>query len=572
MSQQVYLSSTLADLASYRDAALKALVKLGYRVKDSYRASAEPPVDQCLADVRGADIYLGLFAGRYGACPDGYGGKSITELEYRQALTTGKPCYIFIRPLEEITGKDLDSVQGKLESHQKLLALRDELTTGHAAATCAFFSDPTDLALKITQALPRVEDDPLSPRRGGIFNETAPHPGQLSSGLLIVGIRGCADQTVETLRQALPPDWQATTALVSPESFSDGQERLALDRSLSRARCVALHLTPAGLARLTENPGSGAGLSRMLAARLGSYSVLLEALPAAGIPQDWPAPAATFPVGGWLAGGSGAIGGELARLVQAFPLATPGHRDVTNPRLVGLAYSVLAMTRAEAEQIAANPELIRDELGRKPFEFFQSVVGSLSRWVDRYGPCRHDWQPFGNGSVRQLLDDVVRTINEQRVVAKRDQSALLGNHIRLRYYPFEPEAFATDTPDWPLLEAMRGRGCLVLVDELSTLHPTLAGKGNLFLSDPAVTVATLSGVDPAVFSLDALIDSPQKIDVLVDRFANKLDPRCELAINNRARVRRWLRLSLPETLAGAEAQGADPNRREEFRRTLAGGI
>mgnify|MGYP000541235759 CR=1 FL=1 len=159
---------------------------------------------------------------------------------------------------------------------------------------------------------------------------------------------------------------------------------------------------------------------------------------------------------------------------------------------------------------------------------------------------------------------MVDTINSQTIVPKRDQTALLGNRIRLRYYPFEPDAFKQDSPDWPLLEAMRSRGCLVLVDELSTLHPNLYGKGNVFLSDPAVTVATLSGLDPAVFSLDALIDSPQKIDVLVDRFSNKLDPRCELAINNRSRVRRWLRLSVPEALAGAESRGADPDRRSQF--------
>ena len=36
--------------------------------------------------------------------------------------------------------------------------------------------------------------------------------------------------------------------------------------------------------------------------------------------------------------------------------------------------------------------------------------------------------------------------------------ALLGNHIRLRYYPFAPEAFRQDAPDWPLLAALRGRG------------------------------------------------------------------------------------------------------------------
>ena len=92
----------------------------------------------------------------------------------------------------------------------------------------------------------------------------------------------------------------------------------------------------------------------------------------------------------------------------------------------------------------------------------------------------------------------------------------------------------------------------------------------MFLSDPAVTVATLSGLDPAICSLDTLIRSPQRIAVLVDRFSNKLDPRCELAINNKARMRRWLRQCLPEALAGSEALGANADRLREFSNSVAG--
>jgi len=573
MSKLVYLSSTLADLAPFRDGAMKALLKAGYRVKDSYRASPQPPAAQCLSDVREADIYLGIFAGRYGYCPEGYGGKSITELEYREAVRSGKPCFLFIRPLEDIAGKDLDSAKGEYDADRKLRALREELQTRH---TCALVGSPTDLALSITQALPRVDEDRLPDlRRGGMFNEAAPHPGQLNIGLLVVGVRGCDDAALERLCGALPADWQAGSALFAPEPGMAGTDRLAVDRSLSRARCVALLVSPPGLARLRENTTAGDGLSRMLAARLGGYALLLDGVQAADLPASWPPATASFRVGEWLAAGGTAVGGEIARLIAAFPGAAPAHRDIDNPHLVGLAYSVLAMTRDEARAIAERPELVRDELGRKPYEFLQSVIAGLSSkgdWVSFYGTCRHDWQPFGGGSVKALLEELVATINEQRVVPKRDQSALLGNHIRLRYYPFEPDAFRQDAPDWPLLAAMRGRGCLVLVDELSTLHPALHGKGNVFLSDPAVTVATLSGLDPAVCSLESLVDSPLRIDMLVDRFSNKLDPRCELAINSRARARRWLRQSLPEALAGSEAQGADPNRREEFRKGLLGGL
>lgn len=561
MTNQVYLSSTLEDLKPFRAAALEALRKAGYLVKDSYLATTEPTVEQCLKDVRDSDLYVGVFAGRYGWCPDGQGGKSITELEYREAVKADKRRLIFIRPFEECSGKELDSAKGDYDADKKLRALRDELQSG-SGHTCALFTDPTDLALKITQALP----PPVPP--SGMFQGKPPdHPGQLSTGLLIVCVRGGDEATAERIRISLPNSWQAASVAFGPEPQHAAADRLAVDLRLARARCVALHLSPPGLARLKENAAAALALLHMLKARVGGFALLLDGVQVAELPPDWPPAAACFSIGAWIASGSAALGGELAQLVQDFPDAAPHHQDVANNRLVGLAYTVLAMTRAEARAVADQPELIKDELGRKPFDFFRLVTAGLASvgdWVNSYGECRCDWQPFGKGSVGDLLHEVVDTINSQTIVPKRDQTALLGNRIRLRYYPFEPDAFKQDSPDWPLLEAMRSRGCLVLVDELSTLHPNLYGKGNVFLSDPAVTVATLSGLDPAVFSLDALIDSPQKIDVLVDRFSNKLDPRCELAINNRSRVRRWLRLSVPEALAGAESRGADPDRRSQF--------
>lgn len=568
MTNQVYLSSTLDDLKPFRAVALEALRKAGYLAKDSYLATTEPTVDQCLKDVRDADLYVGIFAGRYGWCPDGQLGRSITELEYREAVRADKRRLIFIRPFGVCTGEELDSAKGDYEADKKLRALRDELQSG-SGHTCALFSDPSDLALKITQALP-----PPTPA-SGMFREPPPHPGQLGTGLLIVCVRGGDEATAERIRICLPGSWQAATQAFGPEPASAASDRLAVDLRLARTRCAALYLTPSSLARLKENATAAFDLLNMLRARLDGFALLLDGVQASELPPDWPPAAARFSIGAWTASGNSALGGELAQLVQDFPDAAPHHQDVANNRLVGLAYTVLAMTRAEAWAIAEQPQLIRDELGRKPFDFFNQVTAGLAgagEWVNSYGDCRHDWQPFGKGSIRALLHEVVDSINSQAIVPKRDQIALLGNRVRLRYYPFEPEAFKLGSPEWPLLEAMRSRGCLMLVDELSILHPGLHGKGNVFLSDPAVTVATLSGLDPAVLSLDALIDSPPKIDTLVDRFSIKLDPRCELAINNRSRVRRWLRLSVPEALAGAEAQGADPDRRSQFRAAVGGRI
>ena len=156
MTRQVYLSSTMEDLGPFRTATAHALTKLGFLVKDSYRASANPPVAQCLQDVADSDIYLGIFAGHYGSCPDGFDGKSITELEYRKAAELKKPCFIFIRDLKVLVGLESDAVKGDFEAAKKINALRGELQQPDSPHTPAFFTDSTDLALKVTQALQKV--------------------------------------------------------------------------------------------------------------------------------------------------------------------------------------------------------------------------------------------------------------------------------------------------------------------------------------------------------------------------------------------------------------------------------
>jgi hypothetical protein len=88
---RVYLSSTYEDLKAYREAVFAALEKGGLDVArmEAYTAADERPLEKCLRDVAQSDIYVGVYAWRYGYEPPAeHGnpdGKSITELEYRKA-------------------------------------------------------------------------------------------------------------------------------------------------------------------------------------------------------------------------------------------------------------------------------------------------------------------------------------------------------------------------------------------------------------------------------------------------------------------------------------------------------
>src|SRR5687768_8666858 len=97
---KIYISSTFADLELHREKVYRALRALRHDVvaMEDYVATDKRPLEQCLADVRSADIYVGILAWRYGYVPktDNPRKKSITELEMREAERVDKPRLIFL--------------------------------------------------------------------------------------------------------------------------------------------------------------------------------------------------------------------------------------------------------------------------------------------------------------------------------------------------------------------------------------------------------------------------------------------------------------------------------------------
>ncbi len=95
---RVYISSTYNDLEEHRQAVYHALRQLGHDVvaMEDYVATDQRPLAKCLEDVATSDVYIGIFAWRYGFIPpnDNPEQHSITELEYRQAVTLSKPLFL----------------------------------------------------------------------------------------------------------------------------------------------------------------------------------------------------------------------------------------------------------------------------------------------------------------------------------------------------------------------------------------------------------------------------------------------------------------------------------------------
>lgn len=146
---KIYISSTYSDLTEYRAEAYRALRKLGHNViaMEDYGASSRRPLDKCLADVSSCDIYIGIFAWRYGAVPPEK-DKSFTEFEFREAAAREKACLIFLLHEDAPWRKSfIDKETGKIE------ALREELKR---TFTVGFFSNKDELAREITIAVSSV--------------------------------------------------------------------------------------------------------------------------------------------------------------------------------------------------------------------------------------------------------------------------------------------------------------------------------------------------------------------------------------------------------------------------------
>src|SRR5215471_12469671 len=94
--KRAVISSTSIDLPEHRRQVIEACQRLDFfpdamehlpaRDADAIRVSLEM-VDK-------ADLYLGIFAWRYGHIPEGY-EVSITELEFNRAVERGIPVLVF---------------------------------------------------------------------------------------------------------------------------------------------------------------------------------------------------------------------------------------------------------------------------------------------------------------------------------------------------------------------------------------------------------------------------------------------------------------------------------------------
>jgi hypothetical protein len=147
---KVFLSSTYIDLINHRKLAAEALERLKLEVgrMEVFGARPDEPSKACLNEVEDCELFIGIYAHRYGHIPKG-GRVSITEAELRCAQDNGKAIFCFvIDDNYPWPPKFIDDDPGKVKLNILKTMIRERFTIDT-------FGTPEDLAYKIASSIGR---------------------------------------------------------------------------------------------------------------------------------------------------------------------------------------------------------------------------------------------------------------------------------------------------------------------------------------------------------------------------------------------------------------------------------
>ncbi len=158
---RVFVSATAKDLAEYRDVTNKIVRRLEMMpiAMEDFSASANNAVQVCYDKVQSADLFIGIYARRYGYIPtlqQKYTGNpqpdgsiSLTEMEYDWAIKKGLAPLCFV--LDENTEDNwFDNFTDEGDKASRLSEFKQKLGEKHVYGK---FKNMADLALQVSTAL-----------------------------------------------------------------------------------------------------------------------------------------------------------------------------------------------------------------------------------------------------------------------------------------------------------------------------------------------------------------------------------------------------------------------------------
>jgi hypothetical protein len=153
---KLFLSSTAVDLADFREVAIHVCQRLGIDIVAMEEFGPDPRAAAavCQSKIEQSDLFLGLYAHRYGYTPDGFGGTSITELEYDAAVRRRPPLPALLFLIDEDwpwLPKHIDDGAAK----ERLRQFKARLRKQHVVST---LTTPEQFKEDLFLHLPRFRD------------------------------------------------------------------------------------------------------------------------------------------------------------------------------------------------------------------------------------------------------------------------------------------------------------------------------------------------------------------------------------------------------------------------------
>lgn len=148
---KVFISSTVTDLQEYRKGAIevinryKVVTPLGVEFVNGEAHDPEAADEKSIGD---CDVFIGIYAYRYGFLPEGR-DKSVIEIEYELARKLGKKYLLFV--------VDADYPwPPKMIEVEKLEKLNDFLSRIKNEAAVSFFTTPPDFKVSFSTLLGKI--------------------------------------------------------------------------------------------------------------------------------------------------------------------------------------------------------------------------------------------------------------------------------------------------------------------------------------------------------------------------------------------------------------------------------
>jgi hypothetical protein len=156
MDLRIFLSSTMQDLKGVRENVLKLLsvIPADLVSMETFGSDESQPTSYCVEKVRGSNLFVGIYAERYGTM-DPTAGVSIIELEYREALRkleVGELIGLLVYVLDRRASWPVDQIDRDPGQVAALEKFKGELKKKHVVT---MFLDPQALPLDVLRDILR---------------------------------------------------------------------------------------------------------------------------------------------------------------------------------------------------------------------------------------------------------------------------------------------------------------------------------------------------------------------------------------------------------------------------------